>query len=260
MTAWIGLLDHETNALKLVAHWGIVDKYLEEIVIPVSGFARDGRGPAGTAFLEGKSVIRNNIDGNLGTLSWHKRAVELGYRSTASFPLRSGDRIVGSLNLYADKPYFFNDDEVQLLETLANDISFAIDSIELERGREKAEELLRESEGRLRSIVENARDAIVTVDGEGNIVYWNKGAKTLYGYSAEEIIGKPIATILPERLREDHKKMIKKVLEGEILNNSLHRVTAVTKDGAEINLEGNYFIWKEEDRTFIAAIFYNPLQ
>src|SRR5437763_752964 len=50
---------------------------------------------------------------------------------------------------------------------------------------------------RLASIVESSDDAIVSTDLSGIVTSWNKGAERLYGYSAEEMVGLPIASVVP---------------------------------------------------------------
>ena len=47
------------------------------------------------------------------------------------------------------------------------------------------------SESRFRSVAETANDAIITADNAGNITFWNKHAKTIFGYTIEEAVGHP---------------------------------------------------------------------
>ncbi len=54
--------------------------------------------------------------------------------------------------------------------------------------REKAQVALSESESRFRSVVETATDAIVMSNADGNIIFWNRGAQEMFGYSAEEVL------------------------------------------------------------------------
>ena len=64
--------------------------------------------------------------------------------------------------------------------------------------RKKAEAALRESEERFRSLVQGVRDyAIFMLDGDGHVTTWNEGAALIFGYSAEEILGKPLAIFYP---------------------------------------------------------------
>jgi PAS domain-containing protein len=50
---------------------------------------------------------------------------------------------------------------------------------------------------RIASIVESSEDAIVSKDLNGVIVTWNKGAERIFGYTAEEVIGKPVTILIP---------------------------------------------------------------
>ncbi len=82
--------------------------------------------------------------------------------------------------------------------------------------RKNSEKALLEREARLRSVVETAVDAIITVNSAGLIIEWNQAAEKIYGYTAAEIIGKPANTILPERLHaRDSKQMNEAVAAGK---------------------------------------------
>ncbi|MGD9851035.1 MAG: PAS domain S-box protein [Nitrospirales bacterium] len=60
-------------------------------------------------------------------------------------------------------------------------------------------------EERFQSVVQTATDAIVLWDLHGNILSWNKGAATLFGYTQEEIVGKPLTLIIPVRYHDAHR-------------------------------------------------------
>ena len=77
----------------------------------------------------------------------------------------------------------------------------------VERGREQ-----------LASIVDYSDDAIIGKSLEGIIVNWNKGAERLYGYSAEEVIGKPISILLPLDRPDELPEIISRLQQGEIIN------------------------------------------
>ena len=66
----------------------------------------------------------------------------------------------------------------------------------------------------LASIVESADDPIVSKDLNGIVVSWNPGAQHLFGYSAEEMIGKPITTIIPAHLRDEEPRILKQIRSG----------------------------------------------
>ncbi len=91
--------------------------------------------------------------------------------------------------------------------------------------RKKVEEKIR----RLTNIVESSNDVILTISLDGIITSWNKGAEQIYGYSSEEIIGKSISIIAPDKFKGETKKLIKKVKLGEKIQ---HYITSrLRKDG-----------------------------
>ena len=64
-----------------------------------------------------------------------------------------------------------------------------------------AQAALRESEMRFRSVAQSAGDAIVSADPDGNIIFWNRAAERIFEYAEEEVLGKSMAMLLPERCR-----------------------------------------------------------
>jgi PAS domain S-box-containing protein len=70
--------------------------------------------------------------------------------------------------------------------------------------RLRAEEALRESEGRLRAIVETAVDGIVTIDDGGTVTSFNPAASRIFGYAADEVLGRNVSMLMPEPHRGAH--------------------------------------------------------
>jgi PAS domain S-box-containing protein len=96
------------------------------------------------------------------------------------------------------------------------------------------------SEARLRSTIDSSLDAIVMTDAASVIMEWNHHAARIFGWSAEEAIGRTLAqTIIPERYREAHQKGIDHYLatgEGPILNRRIE-IPALRRDGSEFPIE-----------------------
>jgi PAS domain S-box-containing protein len=88
-------------------------------------------------------------------------------------------------------------------------------SIKYSIERKNAEQQIRA----LANIVESSTDAIITKSLEGIITSWNKGAEQIYGYSAEEILGKHISILDPSYSDEETKKLIEMFKQGERVKN-----------------------------------------
>jgi len=89
------------------------------------------------------------------------------------------------------------------------------------------------SREQLASIVDYSDDAIIYKSLEGTIVNWNKGAERLYGYSAEEVVGKPITILLPPGGPDEIEAIILAIHQGKAINQETKRLK---KDGKLIDV------------------------
>ncbi|MDO8725307.1 MAG: PAS domain S-box protein [Candidatus Methanoperedens sp.] len=141
-----------------------------------------------------------------------------------------------------------------VINWLAQSIGGSIDRANFEK--ERAVDALRRSEEQFQSVAQTANDAIITSDSNGIIVFWNHGAERIFGYSADEIAGKPITLIMPERYREPHKNALSRVVSTG--KNSLFgktvELSALRKDGSEIPVELALSSWKTKEDIFFSGI------
>jgi PAS domain S-box-containing protein len=161
--AWIGVLDPDTSAVVPVARAGFDDGYVEQALITASDQAR-GRGPVGTAIRLGRSVISNDIARDPFMEPWREAAIERGYRSVASLPLRVGGETQGALAIYATENGFFDAEETRLLEELADDVAFGMTHIREENARRRAEHDLSEHRAHLEEVVEARTQELLEVN------------------------------------------------------------------------------------------------
>lgn len=99
---------------------------------------------------------------------------------------------------------------------------------------------LKESEEKFRTVCTTANDAIIIGDNDCNISYWNKAAERIFGYSAEEIVGRKLQeTIIPDRLCEDYLrgfKVFRETGEGPAIGKTIELI-AINKKGIEFPIE-----------------------
>lgn len=94
--------------------------------------------------------------------------------------------------------------------------------------------MVQEANAKLAAIVESSDDAIVGKTLDGIITSWNQGAKSIYGYAPEEMIGKNISLLLPPDLPNDMDFIMTKIRRGESLEH--YETRRKTKDGRIIDV------------------------
>ena len=122
--------------------------------------------------------------------------------------------------------------------------------------RKRVEESLRQSEERFRSVAQTANDGIITVDSRGSIVFWNDAADKIFGYSGDEVIGKPLTFVMPERFGKDQKNGLERAfLTGQpgIVGKTVEKVGR-RKNGGEFPVELSLASWKTKEGTFFTGI------
>jgi PAS domain S-box-containing protein len=98
------------------------------------------------------------------------------------------------------------------------------------RDRRRSEE----DAARLAAIVSSSDDAIISKTLKGHITTWNAGAQRIFGYSAEEMIGRPITTIIPVELHDEEKDIIARISRGERIEH--FETVRLAKDGRRIDI------------------------
>jgi len=122
--------------------------------------------------------------------------------------------------------------------------------------RKKVKEALKESEERYRSLMQTASDAIISFDSQGKIVFWNKAAEGIFGYSTDEVINKPFTIIVPKIFwKEDINWIRDAVSTGKVRSHGkIVEGTMVRKDGSEFPSETSRAIMKKMEGIFFTAV------
>lgn len=159
---------------------------------------------------------------------------EVGEGWTVLTPIRFSDRPIGVL---------FNDAAITgapLNESLQDVVAVYCSMLGNIIERMRSEEALRHSERRARATTDAAMDAIIMLDGEGEIAYANRAAELMFGYGAREVIGKsPVDFLASDEARVAYARelaRIRKTGQSRLLGQSI-ALNVLRKDGGEIPVE-----------------------
>ena len=108
------------------------------------------------------------------------------------------------------------------------------EGLQMEREELVREQALREARLQLAAIVESSTDAIIRKDMDGTITHWNKGAEQLYGYSADEAIGRSVNLVIPPERSDDFPGIMHKLGRGQRVEH--YETVRQRKDGTQIDV------------------------
>ena len=185
--AWFGLLDHEAARIKPLAWWGAREALPDALSTGEDAAAGH---PAVLAVKNGKPVISN-------------RASDPGpSRSVGAFPVLVQGRPIGVISMDAAQPMLFDDESLALLDELAADASFALERMESESMRRRAEQELNE-------FFDLSQDLHCIAGTDGRIHRLNRAFEEALGFGAGELD----AGILLELVHPSYRKRVAGVLE-----------------------------------------------
>ena len=220
--AWVGYIEHDINrTVKPVAWGGIEDGYLTKANITWADTPQ-GRGPGGLAIRSRKTACIQDFMVDPHASPWRDAALQRAYRSCIALPLLDDEaNPFGILCIYSTKPHAFTPAETRLLEELASDLAFGV-TVLRDRNQRKQVEAMRTQ---MAAIVEFSNDAIVGKNLDGIITHWNKSAERIFGYCAEEIIGRHCATLASPKYRTEIYHLLEKIRNGEtVVNQESERI------------------------------------
>jgi PAS domain S-box-containing protein len=183
--AWIGLIDKKKNSVIPVAWNGEAEEYLKGVTISLENLP-ENLGTAGRAIIEKQNIVNNNIEENNILFSRSAKALKMNFHSVASFPLRYNGEVDAVISFYSNKENHFNNEEILLLQELADDVSFSMYTI-------RQEELRRQVElehNKLSVAVEQSPASVIITSPDGDIEYVNTKFCEVTGYTKNEAIGK----------------------------------------------------------------------
>jgi two-component system, cell cycle sensor histidine kinase and response regulator CckA len=189
--------------------------------------------------LSGSALVVPDIEA-VGTAPPGSPAAVAGVRAYAAVPLvRASGESVGVFSVMDPSPRPWSETDIATLHDLAASVMTEIEwrISAAERGR-AAEELQRNA-----AILAGIPDAVVVTDPAGHVRYWNDGATSLFGWTAEEMLGSPLAERVPAELRPRFAAELERALAGDRIHGEYQDVR---KDGGYILTDTRVSLIRDE--------------
>lgn len=139
--AWVGMVNENNKQVECVARAGVMGQYVADITVSVDPESEHGCGPTCIAINEKRPVIVKNFLEELAGTTWYEPARRAGIRSSAAFPITFNGTVIGAFKLYADQTDFFSERLIELLQQMAGDISYALETMDKQQKFLEAQKL-----------------------------------------------------------------------------------------------------------------------
>ena len=134
------------------------------------------------------------------------------------------------ITVTSDTPRIWTAEERSLLENAVARVWPLLEKAQIEESLRKSEEALL----RIAAVVDSSDDAIISKSLEGTITSWNPGAERIFGYKAEEIIGKSILELIPPELHKEEPAIIERLKKGQRIEH--FETVRVAKGGRRLDI------------------------
>jgi PAS domain S-box-containing protein len=217
------MVDQRANVLRFQELWHIPS-------IQANAFAQGcrhqtfapGTGLPGRVWQSGKPAWIPDVaqDSNFPRAS---NALQEGLHGAFGAPVLSGPEVLGVIEFFSRKIREPDSDLLEMMATIGSQIGQFLE-------RQGADDRLRW----LAAIVASSDDAIISKNLDGIILSWNEGAERLYGYTAEEIVGRPLALLVPPDHPDELPAIMERLKRGERIEH--FETVRVSKDGRRIDV------------------------
>jgi two-component system sensor histidine kinase VicK len=233
------LPDQSTNTLRFVEGWqaaGACTEFVDDSRLRV--FA-PGVGLPGRVWTRGEAVWIEDVvhSENFPRASYAEHA---GLHAAIAFPIRVHGSVGGVIEFFTAEVRKPDADLVQLLDTAGVQIGLFIERREIDEVRD-----------RLAAIVNSSDDAIVSKTLDGVITSWNRGAEQIFGYTAEEAVGRHITLIVPDDLRAEEAEVLARLRRGEKIDH--YQTVRRRKDGRLIDISLTVSPVRNADERIVGA-------
>ncbi|MCF8277632.1 MAG: PAS domain S-box protein [Flavobacteriales bacterium] len=241
--AWISMIDDNDKLIKVSMkgspEWlAFLNKHGLEYSLP------ELRGtPTGEALFTGKNVILNRIMEDTFIAPWKTEMSEIGLKSIMILPIKVFDQVIGVFYLVSTEEDFFDQQEIELVDEAAGDISFALEVMEKDAMQRQTEKDILRSESKLVEAQRLAKMGSFEMDLVRDKIYWSDEYYLIMGFKVREV------EAAPERFFElVYPEDRDSVVEGfnsafETLEAGSTTCRIISKDG---KLKYLYIQWKFE--------------
>lgn len=115
------------------------------------------------------------------------------------------------------------------------------------------------TEARFQAVTESIGDAVIVTDVRSEILFWNAGAETIFGYPETEALGSPLTMLMPERFRDGHYAGLARVLAGgetHVIGNTV-KLAGLHRNGTEFPMELTLGRWSDDERTLFTGVVHD---
>jgi len=203
------------------------------------------RGMREEAYKSGETVYRNDFSHSEWVQFLPEGHVTLD--NVLFAPLSIEGKVAGILGL-ANKPGGFDDNDARMAAGFGEIAAVALhNSIIMES--------LGNSETRFRSLVQTASDAIISVNQEGKIILWNRGAESIFNYTDDEVIGQDLSVIIPQEYANLHREGISNAIKTELKHGGKAlEIAGLRKDGSKFPIELTVTKWQTREGIFFTSV------
>lgn len=195
--SWIGLAEKRDDSVVPRASYGPIGEN------DGTKWRQPGQSPGvKEALRKGLPQIQNRIDTDPVYREWWRDAREKGYKSSAAMPLLSRGRVLGVLSVYSEKPDFFTENTIRILENFSYQAAIALENATLYGEAERLKEFNEK-------IVQNMKEGVVVEDEKGRITFINPQAEKMLGYTQEELLEEHWSRIVSKRYLKKVEKETK---------------------------------------------------
>jgi PAS domain S-box-containing protein len=208
------LLFDDSGVMRFVASRGLSDAYRQAV---------EGHSPWTRQVKEPQPLCIPDVDA-ADFPDELKAAVKAeGIGGLAFIPLIASGELIGKFMAYYDARHVFSSAEIALAVTIARQLGFGVERVRAYQA------------GRLlASIIETSDDGIASKDLNGTVTSWNGAAERIFGYTAAEMIGRPLLTVIPPDRHTEEAEILAKLRHGERIDH--FETVRQRKDGSLIDV------------------------